>query len=52
VYEIEEIPVGSDALDPEPVTEPQEAVLPEVVQEVEQLATEPYSESEEGNEAG
>jgi hypothetical protein len=52
VYEIEEIPVGSDVLDPEPVTEPQEAVLPEVVQEVEQLATEPSSESEEGKEAG
>lgn len=52
VYHIEEVPVGSDVLDPEPATEPQEAVLPEVVQEVEQLEIEASSESEEGKEAG
>jgi len=52
IYYIEEVAVGSDALDPEPATEPQEAVLPEVVQEVEQLETGRSSESEEGKEAG
>lgn len=52
VYDIEEIPVSDDVLDPEPATEPQEAVLPEVIQEVESSVIEATSEPIEGENAG
>jgi hypothetical protein len=52
VYDIEEIPVSDDVLDPAPATEPQEAVLPEVTQEVETSEIEAPSESTDGENAG